>query len=139
MYTAQSNGNEAEVGSDIAGSGVDRGGVFLTTKIWHDRREPATFRRAVEESLRLLRTDYVDLLLIHWPNPDVPLDRTLGVMAELQAKGKVRCLGVSNFTVRLMQEAVEQHGARIVNNQVEYHPFLSPRRVLEFVRRHRSA
>src|SRR3546814_12360734 len=70
------------------------------------------------------------------PNPDGPLDLTVGVMAELQDKGKVRCLGVSNFTVRLMQEAVEQHGARIVNNQVEYHPLLSQRRVLEFVRRH---
>lgn len=132
--TAQAYGNEAEVGRAMAESGVPREDIFLTTKIWPDRLEPAELRRAAEESLRRLRTDYVDLLLIHWPNPDVPLAGTLGEMDRLRGEGRARSLGVSNFTFALLDEAAAT-GVRIVNNQVEYHPFLSQRRLLDRLRR----
>src|SRR5688572_29721670 len=76
--TARAYGNEREVGAALAASGVDRSEVFLTTKIWMDDFEPARLRAAAEDSLRNLGTDYVDLLLLHWPNPSVDLERSLG-------------------------------------------------------------
>src|SRR5215207_7862116 len=82
--TARAYENEAEVGAGIAGSGVDRGDIWLTTKIWLDDFEPARLKTAAEDSLRKLRTDQVDLLLLHWPSEDVPVERTLQAMRELQ-------------------------------------------------------
>jgi 2,5-diketo-D-gluconate reductase B len=121
MDTAQMYGNEAEVGRSIEDSGVDRGEVFLTTKIWpsdfaHDRVISKT-----RESLKKLRTDYVDLLLMHWPGDGVPLAETLGAMHELQEEGGVLHIGVSNFSPSLVEEATEH--AEIFCNQVQYHPY----------------
>ncbi len=132
--TAQAYGNEAEVGSAIAESGVDREQLFLTTKLWTDRLSRADVLRSAEESLRRLRTDRLDLLLIHWPNPRVPLAETLEAMAELREAGKLRHIGVSNFPVALLREAVEEVGADIFCDQVEYHPLLSQRPVLDYLR-----
>ena len=121
--TAQMYGNEAEVGRGIEGSGLDRGGIFLTTKVWpsdfaHDRVISKT-----HESLRKLGTDYVDLLLMHWPGDGVPLGETLGAMRELQVEGSVLHVGVSNFSPSLVEEATGH--AEIFCNQVQYHPYRS--------------
>ncbi len=130
--TARAYGNEHAVGRGIADSDVDRGDVFLTTKLWYSRLRAAEVREQLEGSLRDLGTDYVDLLLIHWPNADVPLTETLGAMSELRDAGKVRHLGVSNFPSALVREALEL--APIITDQVEYHPYLGQREMLALAR-----
>jgi len=134
--TAQMYGNEAEVGRGIKQSGVARGDLWLTTKLWRDSLRARDVRRGVDERLAELDTDYIDLLLIHWPDPATPLGETLDAMAEAHAAGKVRHIGVSNFPVKLMAEAVETVGADILCNQVEYHPLLSQKRVAAYARAH---
>jgi diketogulonate reductase-like aldo/keto reductase len=130
--TARMYGNEAEVGEGLARSGVERGHVFLTTKIWPTHLRAAQVRSELEASLLALAVEHVDLLLIHWPSPDVPLAETLGAMTELQEEGKASHLGVSNFSPRLVREAAEL--APIVCNQVEYHPYLDRHELLELSR-----
>lgn len=132
--TAQIYENEEEVGTAIAQSGVARDDIFLTTKIWFENLARAQLGRSFAESLRKLKTDYVDLLLIHWPSQNVPMAESLFEMAELKAKGFVRHIGVSNFTVALLKEAVERHGTDLLCNQVEYHPLLSQHHVLGYLR-----
>jgi 2,5-diketo-D-gluconate reductase B len=134
--TAQAYNNEEEVGVALAGSGVARDEIFLTTKVWYERIAPGDLQRSVDESLTKLRTEHVDLLLIHWPNAKVPLGDSLKALAEVKAQGKALHIGVSNFTVALLKEAVEIQGADLICDQVEYHPFLSQRPVLEFLRSH---
>lgn len=134
--TAQIYGNEAEVGRAIRDSGVARNDIFLTTKVSPSNLAADAAKRSHEESLRRLGLDQVDLLLIHWPNASIPLGETLAALAELRASGKTRFIGVSNFTVALLREAVERHGADLLCNQVEYHPFLSQRAVLAATRRY---
>jgi 2,5-diketo-D-gluconate reductase B len=130
--TAQMYNNETEVGLGLRQSGVERQDLFLTTKILSENLSPIDVRRSTEESLRKLRTDYVDLLLIHWPYDLVPLEQSLEAMFELQREGKTRHVGVSNFPTALLRRAVKV--GRIFCNQVEYHPFLSQRAVLEMCR-----
>lgn len=130
--TARMYGNEAEVGAGLRGSGVDREDIFLTTKIWMDDFEPEKLKAAAEDSLRSLQTDYLDLLLLHWPSPEVPLAATLGAMNELREAGKIRQLGVSNFPARMLAEALEH--APVFSDQVEYHPFLDQSRLLDLAR-----
>ena len=125
--TAQMYGNEAEVGAAIRSSGIDRSELFIVTKIDNGNHSREATRRSTEESLRRLESDYVDLLLIHWPSHTVSAAETLDAMAALKSEGKVRHLGVSNFTTALLAEAVEVCGADLLCNQVEYHPFLSQR------------
>jgi len=119
--TAQMYGNEAEVGRGIEASGVDRGEVFLTTKVWPDDFARERVIHKTRESLKKLGTDYVDLLLMHWPSGRVPLEETLGAMRGLQEGGSVLRVGVSNFSPALVEEAA-QH-AEVFCNQVEYHPY----------------
>ncbi len=121
--TARMYGNEKEVGAGLASSGVDRSEIFLTTKIFPGEFEPDDLKAAAEESLRALGTDHLDLLLLHWPDPDVPIERTLGAMVELQAAGKIRNLGLSNFPAGMLSEALRH--ASVFCDQVEYHPFLA--------------
>jgi len=130
--TARAYGNEAEVGRGLADSSVERGEIFLTTKLWYSRLRPAEVREQLEESLRDLGIDYVDLLLIHWPNPDVPLGQTLRVTGELRDEGKLRHLGVSNFPGALVREALELEP--IIADQVEYHPYLAQPELLALAR-----
>jgi 2,5-diketo-D-gluconate reductase B len=134
--TAQIYGNEAEIGRAIRDSGLPRGDIFLTTKIAPSNLHKADVRRSHEESLRRLGLDQVDLLLIHWPNAGIPLGETLEALTALRDQGKTRSIGVSNFTVALLRETIERHGADIICNQVEYHPFLPQRRLLEAMRRY---
>lgn len=119
--TAQMYDNEEEVGRGIRGSGVDREEIFLVTKIRTSNFSHKDVLASARESLRKLGTDYVDLLLMHWPNPSVPVGETLGAMRELQEDGSVRHVGVSNFSPRQVEEAAEY--ATIFCNQVEYHPY----------------
>lgn len=134
--TAQIYENESEVGLGLAESGVDRHAIFLTTKLWTSNYQTEAVHRSVDESLQKLRTDYVDLLLIHWPNPEVELKETLAAMQELQANGKIKHIGVSNFPVALMRQAIEELGATITCNQVEYHALLSQKPVLDYAHTH---
>lgn len=134
--TAQIYGNEAEIGRAIRDSGLPRGEIFLTTKIAPSNLRKADVRRSHEESLKRLGLDQVDLLLIHWPNASIPLGETLEALTRLREEGKTRTIGVSNFTIALLREAIERHGADLICNQVEYHPFLPQRRLLEAMRRY---
>lgn len=120
--TASFYANEAEIGQGMADASVPREAIFLTTKIWRSDLSAARVRSSVEASLRDLGTDHVDLLLIHWGSGEVPLGETLGAMATLQGEGKVKHLGVSNFTVAMVDEALTH--AEIACNQVEHHPYL---------------
>jgi diketogulonate reductase-like aldo/keto reductase len=119
--TAQMYGNEAEVGRGMEESGVERGEIFLTTKVWPSDYEHERVVRKTRESLEKLRTGYVDLLLMHWPGDGVPLGETLGAMRELQDERSVRHIGVSNFSPSLVDEATEH--AEVFCNQVEYHVY----------------
>lgn len=134
--TAQIYGNEAEIGRAIRDSGIARGEIFLTTKIAPSNLHAGDVRRSHDESLKRLGLDQVDLLLIHWPNAQTPLGETLDALATLRAAGKTRSIGVSNFTVALLDEAIERRGADLLCNQVEYHPFLSQRPLRAAMRRH---
>ena len=130
--TARAYGNEREVGRGIAESGVARDEIFLTTKVPHDEATADEVERAAEESLERLDTDRLDLLLLHWPNPDVPLEDTLTAMNAIRDDGRTREIGVSNFPARLLRQALEL--APVFCNQVEYHPFLDQRPLLELAR-----
>lgn len=127
--TAQIYENERDVGEGVRASGIKRSDVFITTKIWTTHFAPNDLLRSAKESLVKLRMSEVDLLLLHWPNPQVPLNETLGALARAKEMGLARNIGVSNFTVALMEEAVAISPAPLVCNQVEYHPYLDQTKV----------
>ena len=127
--TAAMYGNEEEVGRGISASGVDRSEVWLTTKVWPDDLAPERVRASLEGSLRRLGTDYVDLFMIHWPNPRVPLAATLAELTALRDAGRTREIGVSNFNAAQYREAIDL--APVIVNQVEYHPYLGQEALLE--------
>ena len=130
--TAQGYDNEEFVGEGLQKGGVARDEIFLTTKVKPDNFKHDQVLASTRESLAKLRTDYVDLLLLHWPNPEVPLEETLGALVELQGEGAVRHIGVSNFPAKLVNEA--QEITSIFANQVEYHPYLGQETLLEQAR-----
>lgn len=133
--TAQIYENEAEVGQAIAESGVARKDLFLTTKIWVSNFAADKLIPSLKDSLAKLRTERVDLTLIHWPSPkgEVPMAETLGALAEAKQQGLTRALGVSNFTVPLLKQAIAIAGAQnIATNQIELHPYLQNRKVAAF-------
>lgn len=132
--TAQAYGNEAEVGQGLQDAGIGRDEIFLTTKVWPDRLAPKNVHRSVEESLKKLQTEQVDLLLVHWPAGDFDMKRTLEAFMEVKEAGHTRHIGVSNFTPRLLREALDR--APLFCIQVEYHPFLSQQELLAIAREH---
>jgi len=127
--TAQVYENEREVGDGLRASGVRRDDVFVTTKVWTNHFAPNDLERSVKESLVKLRLASVDLVLLHWPNPHVPLVETLGALAHAKRLGLARHIGVSNFTVALIEEAVGLCPEPLVCDQVEYHPYLDQSKV----------
>ncbi|MBB2917485.1 2,5-didehydrogluconate reductase DkgB [Cupriavidus alkaliphilus] len=136
--TAQIYGNEAEIGEAIAASGVRRDELFLTTKIWVDNYAPDKLVPSLEESLRKLRTDYVDLTLIHWPAPGngVPLETFMTALAGAKEKGLTRQIGVSNFNIALTRQAIAAVGKdAIATNQIELSPYLQNRELVAFLQR----
>lgn len=137
--TAQIYGNEDEVGQALAASGVPRGEVFVTTKIWTENLSRDALLTSLEESLRKLRTDAVDLTLIHWPSPGaaVSVAESMEALMAARERGLTRAIGISNFTIPLMREAIAAVGAQnIATNQVELHPYLQNRTVAAFAREH---
>ncbi len=133
--TAQTYYNEEQVGRAIHESGIRRDAIFLTTKLTSDDVTHAAVLRSTEQSLRKLKTDYVDLLLIHWPSRRTPLTETLQAMEELVSQSMVRHIGVSNFPSALLKEACRLSNLPIFANQVEYHPYLSQQKLLDTCRR----
>jgi 2,5-diketo-D-gluconate reductase B len=134
--TAQVYENEREVGNGLRASGVRRDDIFLTTKVWTSHFTPHDLERSVKDSLVRLRLPSVDLLLLHWPNSHVPLAETLGALAHAKRMGLTRHIGVSNFTVALIDEAVALCPEPMVCNQVEYHPYLDQSKVRAACDRH---
>jgi 2,5-diketo-D-gluconate reductase B len=138
--TAERYGNETEVGEGLAqglqAAGLKREEVFLTTKVYQDKLAPADFQRSFDESLQKLKQPFVDLLLIHWPNPKVPLADTLEVLCRARREGRAKHVGVANFTTTLLQEAVRLASEPLVTNQIEVHPFLDQSKVLAACRQH---
>jgi diketogulonate reductase-like aldo/keto reductase len=134
--TAAMYGNEEAVGAGIRASAVPRDDIFITTKVWHDDLAPGDLERAAEASLRRLGLDQVDLLLIHWPNLGIPLRGTMEALSRVRREGLARHIGVANFTVRLLEEAVRLASEPLVTNQCEHHPYLDQAPVLAACRRH---
>ena len=137
--TAQVYENEREVGEGLRAAHVRRDDVFVTTKVWTTHFAPNDLERSTKESLTKLRLSEVDLLLLHWPNPHVPLAETLGALAHAKKIGMARHIGVSNFTVALLDEAVATCSEPLVCDQVEYHPYLDQTRVREACASHGMA
>lgn len=131
--TAERYANEDAVGAAIAATPVPRADIHLTTKVWWENLAPAAMRRSIEGSLAALRTSYVDLFLIHWPTREMDLGAALGELARIKAEGLARNVGVSNFTVPLLKRALDEFGAPIVCNQVEYHVLLGQQTLLPFM------
>ena len=134
--TAWKYGSEKGVGIGIRQSGVPRGEIFLTTKVSHEYLRAADFARSVEESLENLQVDYVDMLHVHWPTVDrIPLEETMGALAEAKRKGKTRHIGVANFNIALVEEAIAKCPEPLDTLQAEYHPYLDQSKVLAACRR----
>ncbi len=134
--TARKYGSEQWVGEGIRASGIAREALFVTTKVTEENAREADFARSVDTSLETLGLDYVDLLLIHWPQPRVPLVETLGALARAKRAGLARHIGLSNFTVGLIEEAVAVCPEPLVTNQIEYHAYIRQDKVLAACARH---
>jgi diketogulonate reductase-like aldo/keto reductase len=127
--------NEAEVGEAIRASGLPRDEIFLTTKVWTDSFADGDLQRAAKGSMDRLGVGAVDLLLLHWPKPQPPLAETMRALNDARAQGFTRHIGLSNFPSGLMEEAQRLSEAPVVTNQMEYHPFLTLKRLLDTARR----
>ena len=133
--TAQIYENEADVGQAIAESDVARDKLFITSKIWVSNFSKEKLIPSLQDSLKKLRTDHLDLTLIHWPSPnnEVPVAEFMGALLEAKKLGLTKQIGVSNFTIALMKEAIAAVGAEhIATHQIELHPYLQNRKVVEF-------
>jgi diketogulonate reductase-like aldo/keto reductase len=134
--TAWKYGSEQGVGAGIRASGVPRKEIFLCTKVSHEYLRAADFARSVEESLRNLQVDYVDLLHVHWPTVDnIPLAETMGALAKARRDGFARHIGVANFNIALLEEALRLCPEPLVSLQAEYHPYLDQSKVLAYCRK----
>ncbi|MFK3707319.1 2,5-diketo-D-gluconate reductase B [Raoultella sp. BIGb0138] len=137
--TAQIYDNEAAVGQAIAESGVARDELFITTKIWIENLSKDKLVASLKESLQKLRTEYVDLTLIHWPSPNdaVAVEEFMPALLEAKKLGLTRQIGISNFTIPLMERAIAAVGAdNIATNQIELSPYLQNRKVVDWAREH---
>jgi 2,5-diketo-D-gluconate reductase B len=122
--TAEMYGNEEAIGAAIAGSGVARGDLHVTTKVWHENLAPDAIRRAFDASLKKLRLDHVDLYLVHWPSKAMNLPAIFETLLKLRQDGRTRAIGVANFNLALLKTVVEEIKAPIACNQIEYHVML---------------
>jgi 2,5-diketo-D-gluconate reductase B len=139
LDTARKYGTERGVGDGIRASGVPRAEIFLTTKVSHVDLRPSDFARSVETSLGELQVDYVDLLLIHWPNPRIPVADCMGPLAAAKRAGLARHIGVANFNTKLLEQAIRACPEPLVTNQVECHAYLDQTRMLAALRQHGMA
>jgi diketogulonate reductase-like aldo/keto reductase len=136
LDTAERYGNETEVGEGLRASGIDRKDVFVTTKVYWDKLAPADFAKSFDESLEKLGLPWVDLLLIHWGNPKIPLADTIPALCRTRKDGRAKNVGVANFTLPMIEEAARLASEPLVTNQIEVHPFLDQSRVIAASRRH---
>ncbi len=137
LDTAWKYGSEKGVGAGIRAAGVPRSEIFLVTKVSHEYLRAGDFARSVEESLKNLQVDYVDMLHVHWPSMDkVPLAETMGALAKAKRDGLARHIGVANFNIALLEEALRVCPEPLVTLQAEYHPYLDQTKVLDYCRRH---
>jgi len=134
--TARKYGTEERVGEGIRASGIARHELFVTTKVTEENARESDFLRSAETSLKALGLDHVDLLLIHWPQPKVPFSETLGALAKAKRSGLTRHIGVSNFTLAMLEEAVHVCPEPLITNQIEYHAYLPQDRMLAALQRH---
>ena len=134
--TARKYGTEERVGEGIRASGIAREELFVTTKVTEENAREADFLRSVDTSLKTLGLDHVDLLLVHWPQPKVPFAETLGALARAKRSGLTRHIGVSNYTLAMLDEAVRVCPEPLVTNQIEYHAYLPQDRMLAALRQH---
>lgn len=134
--TAQIYENEREVGEGLRASGLAREQVFVATKIWWTHFSAGELEHSVAESLRRLGLPYVDLLMLHWPNSSVPLPETISALCKVKREGLTRHIGVSNFTIALLEEALAAASEPIVNNQFELHPYLDQSKLIAACRKH---
>ncbi len=133
--TAWKYGTEKGVGEGLRASRIPRKDIFLTTKVSHEYLRAADFARSVDESLQRLQVDYVDMLLVHWPSPDkIPLAETMGALAKAKRDGKTRHVGVANFNIAMLDEAIRLCPEPLVTLQAEYHPYLDQTKVLAYCR-----
>ena len=135
--TARKYGTESAVGQAMRASGLPRQHIFLTTKVSHENLRPADFAKSVDESLAALGVDYLDLLLVHWPNPAIALSETMPALADAKRRGLARHIGVANFNIALLDAAVRLCPEPLVALQAEYHPYLDQSKLLAAVRRHK--
>jgi 2,5-diketo-D-gluconate reductase B len=137
--TAEMYDNERDVGDGIRASGVRRNELFVTTKIWPSHFAPRALERATHDCLMRLRLSEIDLLVLHWPNPQIPLTETLGALCKVKRDGLTRHIGLSNFTVALVEEALKIATEPLICDQIECHPFLDQSKVIAACRQHRMA
>lgn len=135
--TARKYGTEHVVGDAVRASGIPRSEIFITTKVSHENLRPADFARSVEQSLKALQTDYVDLLLVHWPNPEIGPEQYMPALAKAKRDGLTRNIGVANLNIALLDRAVALCSEPLVALQAEYHPYLDQSKLLAAVRRHK--
>jgi len=134
--TARKYGTEAAVSQAMRASGLPRQDIFLTSKVSHENLRPADFARSVDESLAALKVDYLDLLLVHWPNPEIAVREYMPALAKAKREGLTRHIGVANFTTRLLEQAVALCPEPLAVLQAEYHPYLEQTKLLTAVRKH---
>ena len=139
LDTAQNYGNEREVGEGLRASGVPREDVFVTTKVWFNRLAPGDLEKSAEESLSRLKLPFVDLLLIHWPNAQIPIADSIGALCKVKRAGLAKHIGVANYTVGMLDEATKAASEPLACLQIETHPYLDQTKVLAAAHRHGMA
>jgi diketogulonate reductase-like aldo/keto reductase len=132
--TAWKYGTERAVGQAIHASGLPRKDIFLTTKVSHEYLRADDFARSVDDSLAALQVDSVDLLMVHWPNPEIPLAETMTALAKAKRQGLARHIGVANFNIALLDQAIRLCPEPLVALQAEYHPYLDQSKLLAAAR-----
>jgi 2,5-diketo-D-gluconate reductase B len=139
LDTAWFYGNEKEVGEGMRQSGVARADVFICTKVRETHLEPDKFRQSLDESLAKLQLPFVDLLLIHWNNKDIPFKTSVGALCRAKKEGFAKHVGVANFTTAMLEEAWAVTSEPLVCNQIEMHPFINQDKVLASCKKHGMA
>ena len=139
LDTAQMYGNEREVGQGLRGSGLKREDVFVTTKVWFNRLALGDFERSVDESLEKLGLPWVDLLMIHWPNTQIPLAESMASLCKVKKQGLAKNIGVANFNIAMIEEATTLASEPIAALQIETQPYLDQTKVIDAARKHGMA